>query len=524
MKQPHPHSLGACRALERLRWLLVGLVFLLVLPSSGLADVKLPKVFGDHMVLQCDKPLVVWGWAEAGEKVMIALGSQRAETVTDAKGKWRTVLSPLKAGGPLEMIVAGKNKVIYSDVLIGEVWLCSGQSNMEWLLRNTDNADEVVRSADDPDIRLLNVEKKASPQPLPDIKGAWTVCTPQAAETFSAVGFFFGKKLHSELKVPIGLINSSWGGTLIEPWTPFVGFALGDGLASLTNRVEQDDQEYRRLLPAKLGEIEAWMARVKKSLTQRTEIPLQPEWPRHPLYSEGHPDQPTCLYNGMIHPVVPFAFRGAIWYQGESNAMNKDGLLYYEKMKALVGGWRKIWGQGDFPFYFVEIAPLDAAYEADDLPKLWDAQRASLSIPNTGMAVTTDIANLKDIHPRNKKDVGNRLALWALARDYGRKELIPSGPLYKSMEVKDGRVVISFDYTGGGLVVNGGGDLTWFEIAGPEKYFKKAQARISADKVIVWSEDVPNPTSVRFGWNRAAQPNLMNTAGLPASPFRTDSW
>jgi len=508
-----------------LRILPVILALMLFLPQISSADVRLPKVFGDHMVLQRDKPPIIWGWAAPGEKVTVTLGNQKTETKAEATGKWETTLAPMRAGGPLEMAVSGKNRIVFTDILVGEVWLCSGQSNMEWLLRNTDNAEEAIKAANFPDIRFLTTEKKASPQPLPDIKGAWAACSPQTADSFSAVAYYFGRKLYNELKVPIGLINSSWGGTLSEVWTPVAGYELGAGLGGFIQKVKQADQEYRQLLPLKLKEIEAWTAKAERAFKQGAEIPLQPEWPRHPLYSAGFPDQPTLLYNGMIHPLVPFAIRGAIWYQGEANAIIKDGLLYYEKMKALIGGWRKAWNEGDFPFYFVEIAPLAAAYEGDELPKLWDAQRASLGIPNTGMAVTTDIANLKDIHPRNKLDVGYRLALWALAKDYGRADLVFSGPLFRSMETRGPEAVISFDHVGGGLMAyGGGGELTWFEIAGADKVFKKAEARIGGDKVIVWNETVPAPAAVRFAWRRDAQPNLMNTAGLPASPFRTDNW
>ncbi len=504
--------------------LCLSLALCAALPWTGSAAVRLPGLFSDHMVLQREKPLVIWGWADPGEKLAIELGGQKAETAADASGHWKVILPPMKPGGPLKMTVSGKNRLVIEDILIGEVWLCSGQSNMEWILKNTDNAEEAIRAADVPEIRLLTVQRKASPQPLPDIKGSWVACTPETAAGFSAVGYYFGRKIYGELKVPIGLINSSWGGTFIECWIPAGGFELGFGLEKSVQQIQQAEQDFRRLLPAALNEIENWAAGARKALKQNRPIPLLPEWPRHPIYNEGFPDKPTALYNGMIHPLVPFPIRGALWYQGEANALSKDGRIYYEKMKALIGGWRKAWGLGDFPFYFVEIAPLDAAYEGDELPKLWDAQRASLSIPNTGMAVTTDIANLKDIHPRNKKDVGNRLALWALAKDYGRSDLVFSGPLFKSMDIKDGRAVISFDHAGKGLVVSGGGDLTWWEIAGEDRVFKKAQAHIEGDRVIVWSDEVPSPVAVRYGWHRDAQPNLINSAGLPASPFRTDDW
>jgi len=244
-----------------------------------------------------------------------------------------------------------------------------------------------------------------------------------------------------------------------------------------------------------------------------------PAWPKHLLEDNG---QPSSIYNGMIHALVPFAIRGAIWYQGESN--NPDGMLYFEKMKALIGGWRQVWNEGDFPFYYVQIAPLDALYENDRLPRLWEAQLAALTIPNTGMVVTTDIGDLKDIHPKNKQDVGKRLALWALAKTYGRDNLVCSGPLYKSMAVEDDKIRVRFDYVGGGLASRDGRPLNWFEIAGDDRKFVKAEATIDGDSVVVRSATVSRPVAVRFGWNRAAEPNLMNKEGLPASPFRTDKW
>ena len=491
---------------------------------SAAADIRLPKVFGDHMVLQRDAPIIVWGWADPGEKVTVSLAGQKAAAAADASGRWTATLSALAAGGPLEMSVAGKNRVVLSDVLVGEVWLCSGQSNMEWILKNTDNAAEALASADEPEIRLLTVEKRPSPQPQPDIRGAWAVCTPKSAEAFSAVAFFFGRKIHAELKVPVGLINSSWGGTLAEVWTPAEGFALGAGLEDWVKTIRQADADFRTLLPGKLTEFEAWIAASKKALRGSGPLPLLPEMPKHMIFSEGFPNQPTSLYNGMIHPLVPFAIRGALWYQGEANAITHDGMLYLEKMRALIGGWRKAWGRGDFPFYFVQLAPLDAVYDGDDLPKLWDAQRATLTIPRTGMAVTTDVANLKDIHPRNKFDVGNRLALWALAKDYGRADVVFSGPLYKSVDFKEGKAVVSFDHAAGGLVAAGGNDLTGFEAAGEDRVFRKARARIEGATVVVSSADVPRPAAVRFAWRRNCAPNLINTAGLPASPFRTDVW
>ena len=512
------------RAALKARGLALLAAGLILLAAAAPAAVRLPQVFGDHMVLQRDAPIIVWGWASPGESVSVALAGETGSATADAAGAWKVTLPALPAGGPFEMTVAGKNRIAFTDVLVGEVWLCSGQSNMEWILKNADNAEEAVATARNARLRLLTVEKHPSPFPLSDIRGAWTACTPKTAEAFSAVAYFFGRRIQAELGVPVGLINSSWGGTLAEVWTPAEAFALGTGLDKLAIKVREGNRLYRQELPAKLDEFEGWIAAARDALRTNGDLPVPPEPLKHAIFSEGFPDQPTNLYNGMIRPLAPFGIRGALWYQGEANAIIHDGPLYVEKMKALIGGWRQAWGRGDFPFYFVEIAPLDAVYDGDDLPKLWDAQRATLGLPNTGMAVTTDIANLKDIHPRNKLDVGNRLALWALAKDYGRTGLVYSGPLYKSVEFKEGRARVAFDHVEGGLVAAGGGELTWFEIAGPDQIFRKARARIDGASVAVWAEDVPDPAAVRFAWRRNATPNLINAAGLPASPFRTDAW
>ena len=521
MENSH-HPLAS--AFHKARGLAALTAALVLLAAAAPAAVRLPQVFGDHMVLQRDAPIVVWGWADAGEEVAVTLAGRTATAAADAAGGWKVTLPSLPAGGPFEMTVAGKNRITMADVLVGEVWLCSGQSNMELMLKNVDNAEEALASAALPRLRLLTVEKRPSAQPLLDIRGAWTECTPKSAEGFSAVAFFFGRRIQTELGVPVGLINSSWGGTLAEVWTPADGFALGAGLDKLAIKIREADRGYRAALPAKLGEFEAWISAAREALRADALLPLPPDMLKHATYNAGFPNQPTSLYNGMIHPLVPFAIRGALWYQGEANAIIHDGPLYLEKMKALIGGWRRIWGRGDFPFYFVEIAPLDAVYDGDDLPKLWDAQRATLALPNTGMAVTTDIANLKDIHPLNKLDVGNRLALWALAKDYGRKDLVYSGPLFKSAEFREGRALVAFDHADGGLVAVGGGEPSWFEIAGADRVFKKAHARIEGPAIIVWSAEVPQPAAVRFAWHRNCTPNLINGAGLPASPFRTDAW
>jgi sialate O-acetylesterase len=436
----------------------------LILASSTLpkaqADVALPKVIGSHMVLQRDRPLPIWGWADPGEAVTVKLDEATASAKADEKGDWKVVLPAVKADGKAHsMTVSGKNKIELEDILIGEVWIGSGQSNMEMGITACDKAKEEVPAANYPKIRLLLVPKVQTGQPAKDVKADWVECSPKTVATggwggFSAALFYFGQRLHKELDVPIGLIDSAWGGSPIEPWT--VSGEKGGG-----------------------------------------------------------------MYNGMIAPVKPFAIRGAIWYQGESNMGN--GLKYADKMKALIEGWRKVWGC-DFPFYFVQLAPF-GGYGPGSLPSLWEAQVASLKIPGTGMAVTTDIVhNVGDIHPRNKFDVGNRLALWALAKDYGKKDLVYSGPLYKSLKVDGNKIRLSFAHVGGGLKSRDGKPLSEFEVAGEDGKFVPAEAAIDGDTVLVQAKEVTSPTQTRFGWQNKANPNLVNKEGLPASPFQTSNW
>jgi len=500
----------------------VSLVLVLTWAAAGFADVKLPAVIGDNMVLQQKMDVPIWGWAEVGEKIVVTIGWQRStayDATADKDGKWMVKVRTPNAGGPYKIIIKANNTVNLKNVLVGEVWVCSGQSNMQWSVEQTADAEQEIAAANYPKMRLFAVERNASGQPLRDCVGSWSECGPETIGKFSAVSYFFGRELHKELAVPIGLVNTSWGGTRIEPWTPPVGFALVAKLGEILKEVGQADGEYRKSVAESLDSIEAWVQGSRKALAAKEPVPPAPALPKHPLSSRG---RPTGLYNAMVHPLVPFGIRGAIWYQGESNL--NDGMLYFEKMKALIGGWRSVWGQGDFPFYFVQLAPYHYGEEPLLLPRIWEAQKAALSVPNTGMAVTTDIGNLGDIHPKNKQDVGKRLALWALAKTYGRKDLVYSGPLYKSMSVEQSKVRIRFDHVGSGLSCGDGKALSWFTIAGADKVFVEAEAKIDGDTVVVWSDKVAKPVAVRFGWHQEAEPNLMNKEGLPASPFRTDSW
>jgi sialate O-acetylesterase len=464
------------------------LALLLCLAAAPVsADVKLPSIIGDAMVLQRDQPLPIWGWDTPGTQVTVTLGQNKASAKADESGKWMVRMPAMKAGGPHEMTVAGSSRVELKEILIGEVWLCSGQSNMEWSVARSANAQQEIAAARHPRVRHIKIGRAPSATPQSDAptdKG-WEVCSPETAGNFTAVGYFFGRHLQEELDVPIGLIGSNWGGTRIEPWTPPVGFQQVPALKQIADELSN--------YPAK---------------TAQGQINHQ---------------SPLALYNGMIHPLVPFAIRGAIWYQGESN--NGEGMLYHEKMKGLISGWRSVWQREDLPFYYVQLAPFTyrSPRQPEDLAGIWQAQLATLAVPHTGMAVTVDIGNVKDIHPTNKQDVGKRLALWALAKTYGQQGLVYSGPLYKSMQVEGDKIRLKFDHVGSGLVSRDGRPLTWFSIAGADKQFIEAQATIDGDSVIVHADSVARPAAVRFAWHQEAEPNLSNKEGLPASPFRTNT-
>jgi sialate O-acetylesterase len=622
------------------------------------ADVRLPKLFADHMVLQRGKPIPVWGWANANEKITVLFNGQTKTTKAGKDGKWMLQLDAATAGGPFVLTVKGKNTITINDVLVGEVWICSGQSNMEWSVRNTNNAEKEMASADYPMIHHFLVAKDVSAKPLEDIKaGEWKVCSPETVGDFTAVGFYFARELHNELKIPIGLINTSWGGTHSETWTSRDAFESDDEFKSMianmpnlnldslaaekskimTKKIQAlqpdfgntvnealwkdnnfDDSKwpvmnlpslweqkgfdgvdgiiwFRRIIdvsnsdagtPAvlelsmiddndityvngvKVGSTNAYNAHRKYNvpagvlkagknvIAVRVEDtgggggiygvatdmkitigdkvqPLAGEW----LFqvaslqkgnsSVGPNDYPTLLFNAMLKPLIPYAIQGAIWYQGESNAGR--AYQYRKAFPLMINDWRKQWNAGDFPFYFVQLASYNSANGNSKNGSTWaelrEAQTMTLSLPHTGMAVTTDIGTSNDIHPRNKQDVGKRLAAIALHDAYN-KQIEYSGPMYQSMQVDGNKIIISFIHTGSGLIAKDKyGYLKGFEIAGADKQFHYAKAMIQGDKVVVFADQVSNPVAVRFGWiDDAGEDNLFNKEGFPASPFRTDTW
>ncbi len=647
-------------------------LLLLVLAAAARADVRVPSVIGDNMVLQQGRKARVWGWAEPGERVTVTFRGDKATATADARGRWEVFTGPHKAGGPFELTVAGRNTLTFKNVLVGEVWVCSGQSNMEWSLANAQDGAQESAAAADPSRHHITVPKKTSADPHDNPARRWVITTPKEAAQFSAVGYFFGRELYQRLKVPVGLIHTSWGGTPAEAWTSRAALAADPTLKPILDRYDKQltdlpllRREYeaaqaewarkymtedsdnigepagyakpeyetagwkRMRLPQlwesagldvdgviwfrrevevpaalagkdltlKLGAIDdfdttyfngervgstrgdtpnAWMVqrayRVPGSLvragrntvavrvydrmggggfgggemslapegaSKADALPLDGEWsykeeatvpsrridwgsqPQAP--GPANPNSPTVLYNAMLAPLLPYTIRGAVWYQGESNAGR--AYQYRTLFPAMIRDWRAAWGIGDFPFYFVQLANWKAR-PADSIDSEWaelrEAQTLTLKAPHTGMAVTIDIGNPDDIHPRNKLDVGLRLARWALADTYGMT-LEKSGPLYDSYKVEGDKVRVSFTHAGG-LKPRDGAAPAGFYVAGAARKFVAAEARVEKHSVGVWSKDVPSPIAVRYAWADNPTANLSNSDGLPASPFRTDDW
>lgn len=421
-----------------------------------------------------------------------------------------------------------KNSITVKNIMVGEVWICSGQSNMEmplatmgWWKTGVLNYEQEVASANYPnDIRLFTVGKKVAEQPQSDCVGSWSMCTPETAASFSAVAYFFARELHKELQIPIGLIHTSWWGTPAEAWTSKRVIESRPDYKPIIDRYEKAVENYPQALEDYENKLAEWKKAAAKAKAEGKELPGEP-WPP---YGPGHQNSPYRLYNGMIAPLIPYGIQGVIWYQGESNAARA---YQYRKLFAdLIKNWRDDWGQGDFPFYYVQIAPFKSVYgfyKPFEMAELREAQLMTLSVPNTGMVVTMDIGDVKDIHPRNKQDVGKRLALWALAKTYGRENIVCSGPIYKSMKIEGDKIRLFFDYADNGLAAKGG-ELTHFVIAGGDKKFVDAKAMIVGNTVVVSSGKVSKPIAVRYAWSNAALPNFYNKEGLPASGFRTDDW
>jgi len=515
----------------------------LVMMSMGItlsvySDVTLHGLFTDHMVLQREMPVAVYGKAAPGEKIIVTFAGQEKTAITDKTGKWGVKLDALKAStNAATLSIAGKNKLTLSDVVVGDVWVCAGQSNMEYLLGNCGRPDD-VKDANYPLLRQFNVPHNFAGWRQTDVKGNWVSCTPQTAGNFTAVGYYFSRKIYRETGVPIGLIRSVSSGTSIEPFCSAEGLASVSELAEDKTRIDMQMAEYRSNVLNALSKIETYVADARKALATNAELPDTVKIAGGPATG---PCAWHCVYNGMICPLVNFGIKGALFYQGETNG--SEEARYYHKMRALITGWRKAWSQGDFPFYFVQLPnysnPDNKPEGGDGWAKTRMGQFKALSITNTGMAVTIELANVGnpgDVHPQNKRDVGERLALWALAKNYGKNDLVYSGPLYRAMNIEDNKIRIAFDNIGSGLTVatkkgynpmvkDQQGKLQRFAIAGDNKKWFWADAVIDGKTIVVSSSDVPRPTAVRYAYSVNPDGcNLYNNEGLPASPFRTDDW
>jgi sialate O-acetylesterase len=660
-----------------IRWMGV-LIVLVSFASFANANVKLPAVISDHMVLQRGQQIPIWGWADKGEKITVKAAGQEQSTSADDQGNWRVNLAPLDAVGTIDVTVTGKNSIKISDVLIGDVWVCSGQSNMEFQTRTAMNGDEEVAKANDPQLRFFHVGPAAFEQPQKDVKGKWELCTPKTVATFSAVGYFFGRNLREQLKAPIGLIESDWGGTPAESWTDHQTLASDPAFAPILARHEKDVAAYpgkRKTYdiaihnwkdkvetkdPGNKGVEQGWAKsdfddsnwktmpvpgaweksahlNIDGAVWFRKEVDVPADWagkdleltlgkiddsdityfngeqigdtggdlaifvhrdyhvpgklvkagknviavrvfdyraeggfvgtpgelklapadatsstkpislagdwryaveyeasPKPNLPKPSEPPHanwawaPSNLYNGMINPVVPFAIKGAIWYQGESNADNAEHAAQYEHLlSSMITGWRRAWGEGDFPFLIVQLANWRApatqpVQEKSTWAPLREAQATvAEKVPNTGLATAVDIGDAVTIHPTNKQEVGRRLALVALKIAYGQS-VVFSGPTYHSMSTEGNKIILSFDNIGSGLVAKNGAKLKGFAIAGKDKVWHTADATIDGSTVVVSSKDVPDPVAVRYDWADNPDGNLYNKEGLPAIPFRTD--
>jgi len=503
--------------------------------TCAAADVRMPSVFGSNMVLQRGMAVPVWGWADTGEEVTVAFNGQSATARADPQGRWKIKLKAMEAGGPFEMTVHGANTLKLTNVLVGEVWVCSGQSNMEMKVLHCNDASEEVAAAFHPHIRLFDIKNNLSPEPLDDCTAEWKICRPSTVGDFSATAYYFGREIMKELDVPVGLIHTSWGGSSVETW-------MSSGAVKESPEFNRLVNDWQPILKKQTGEIASyyrsmgdWIDDLYYALYVRKPFPPTADisgiWEEvkamkteSSLDLNMFPSMPSWVYNAMIAPIVPFAIKGAIWYQGETNAGR--AYQYRELLPALIGDWRRVWNQGDFPFLYVQLAnfmipdpePIESAWA-----ELREAQFMTLTVTNTAMAVTIDIGEADDIHPRNKQEVGRRLALGALKIAYG-KPVAHSGPLYDSMTVQDGEIRLRFSETGSDLASQGGGPVLGFAIAGEDRKFVWAEARIEGDEVLVYSSDVPEPVAVRYGWANNPVCTLYNREGLPASPFRTDDW
>ncbi len=497
--------------------------------GTAAANIKLPALFSEHMVLQSGETVPVWGWAAPDEKVAVEIGGQKLTTIADATGEWRVRLEPLPSGAKLTLTVRGENSVVVNDVLAGEVWLGSGQSNMRLEVSRANHFEAEKTAANLPEIRMFTVNKNATTTTATDGRGSWQICNSNSVGAFSAALYFFGRELHQQLKAPVGLINSSFGGTYIQSWISLDAQKREPALQPFVDAFEKtiqtpfDDAAAEAELKKAMDE---WQIHATKNKAEGKGEPRKPVKRTDPRVDQN---SPANLFNGMIAPLIPYRIKGVVWYQGEQNAGSQAPALadlYRLQLPTLIRDWRSRWNEGDLPFCWVQLPGIGKRPNGFQTESGFELVREgmleTLALPDTGMAVAIDIGEPDNIHPKNKQEVGHRLAVWALARVYHR-DLPFSGPIFKRCDTSGPEMKIHFTHTDGGLVCHGDA-LKSFGITGADKVWHPAEARIDGDVVVVSSKDVPKPVAVRYGWAKDPECNLYNRADLPASPFRTDRW
>lgn len=479
-----------------------------------MCEVRLPGILSSHMVLQRDRPIHIWGWSNPGEKVSVEFHGASRDVTGDSVGNWSAFLPPESAGGPFQLMVASSNKIVLDDILIGDVWFASGQSNMEFPLKGWDgapmkNSAQEIASAAQPQIRLLFIPHKAADFPLFNREASWKVCTPATVAGFSAVAYLFGRELNAREHVPIGLIDSTWGGTVVEAWMSLEAISADAGLmpvfATRAHMMQTEDEVAAILAKEKREDVAAQQAG-------------QPA-PKHVWHPGPESWAPAALFNGMIAPLTPYTIKGVIWYQGESNSRQAFAPMYAKLFPAMIADWREHWREGNFPFLFVQISSYTSV-PSENWPIIREAQRRTLWVSNTAMAVTIDAGDPDNVHPADKQTVAARLALAARALAYG-ENVEYSGPAFRQATPESDSVRVWFDHAANGLVAKGA-SLQGFEIAGEDGHFVTATARIDGNTVLVSNPQVTAPKCVRYGWSNAPTVNLFNSDGLPASPFTSE--
>jgi len=484
----------------------------MVLSLSVKATIVLPDLISDNMVLQQNIPIHIWGRATIGEKVTVSLLAQSKTAVTDVNGRWQLWLDPVTSKTVTKMTVSGTNSITVSNILIGEVWFASGQSNMEWDVSQSNNAEEEIANASYPEIRIFDATRSFSDTLKTEIKGRWVVCTPETIKNITAAGYFFARGIHKQLKVPIGLIEASWGATRCEAWTP----AEVQKADSRLNFWQTKWNNYVLSLPTLKEEYKnkmaAWEKEVEEAKANGKSLPRRPEEPQ-----SLNKTKPSVIYNGVVAPISNYTIRGVIWYQGENNAYQGEAFPYRYLFPTMIKSWRKAWNQGDFPFIFVQLSTLD---KHPYWPVLRESQTEALKLPNTGMAVTYDIGDPTNAHYKNKQDVGRRLELIARKLVYG-ENIEASGPVFQQLKIQGNSIRIWFDHNKG-LKPSTGSVLTGFEIAGKDGKLYPATALVEGETIVLTNPAVTKPLIARYAFKDAIVANLVNQSGLPALPFRTD--